>query len=220
MQLLRDMRELTQQRYHDYGIKQKINLSPYSVIFFQFTRGAGGHVSKSQASEVIRRSVGARVCTNVSSNGELEAQASEVSEIKSLSKSRGRYNDVFDTQYSQRRYAVHRTLIIKALLSAVAVLACGHAVAGGPYSSVAPPVITKVMVDAKENALIIAGRHFGATPPTVHLAEHVLKTKRSSEKEIIVGLPAGIQPATYSLTVTSNGHKRATSDVFHAAITK
>lgn len=74
------------------------------------------------------------------------------------------------------------------------------------------------MVDAKESTLIITGRNFGATPSTVHLAEHVLETKRSSQKEIVAHLPVGIQPATYSLTVTSNGHKRATSNVFNAAL--
>lgn len=109
---------------------------------------------------------------------------------------------------------------IKILLLATALIACGPAAAGGPYPSVVPPVITKVMVDAKENVLIITGRGFGVTPPTVRLAEDVLEIKRSSEKEIVAGLPASTQPATYRLTVTSNGHKRVMSDIFNAAITR
>lgn len=109
---------------------------------------------------------------------------------------------------------------IRILLLTTALIVCGPASAGGTYPSVVSPVITKVMVDAKENVLIITGRGFGATPPTVRLAEDVLEIKRSSEKEIVAGLPAGTQSATYRLTVTSNGHKRAMSDVFHAAITR
>ena len=116
-----------------------------------------------------------------------------------------------------------RKLTIKTILFAAALIACGHAVAGsGRYLSTVPPapVIVKVMVDAKENTLIITGRNFGTTPSTVRLAEQVLETKRSSEKEIVANLPVRIEPATYSLTVTSNGHKRTTPDIFHAAITR
>ena len=115
-----------------------------------------------------------------------------------------------------------RKLTIKTTLFAAALIVCGHAVAGGRYPSTVPPtpVIVKVMVDAKENALIITGRNFGTAPPTVHLAEQALEIKRFTEKEIVAHLPVDIQPATYSLTVTSDGRKRATSDIFNAAITR
>lgn len=104
-------------------------------------------------------------------------------------------------------------------LFAAALMVCGHVIAGGrPPTIPLAPVILKVMVDAKENALIISGRHFGDTAPTVYLAEHVLEIKHSSENKIFAKLPPGIESATYSLTVTSNGHKRATSTIFNAAL--
>lgn len=114
-------------------------------------------------------------------------------------------------------------LTTKTILFGAALIACGPAGAGGVrnLSTLPPtPVIVKVMVDANENALIITGHNFGTTRPMVQLAERSLETKRSSENEIVAHLPVGIQPATYSLTVTSNGFKRATSDIFNAAIIK
>lgn len=110
-------------------------------------------------------------------------------------------------------------LTIKTILLAAGLTVCGYAAAGGRPIPIAQPIITKVAMSHEENAIVITGEHFGnASPPTVLLAGQVLKIKRFSESEIVAALPPGIKQATYSLTVTANGHKLATSGVFNASL--
>lgn len=104
-------------------------------------------------------------------------------------------------------------LIIIGLTSAVYAAGGGR---GGPRP--VPPVIVSVSVDLKENLLVIAGHHFGRTAPTVTLANRVLKVNSSSESTLVAELPTGLAPATYSLTVTTNGPHRLSSGLFSAAI--
>jgi hypothetical protein len=108
---------------------------------------------------------------------------------------------------------------LKTVLIAIALTAAGHAAAGGrPDPGVTPPKIMKVAVDNEQNGLIITGRNFGDTSPTVRLADKVLDVKRSSENEIIASLPLGIEPATYGLTVTTAGRNRVTSHPFSVTV--
>lgn len=110
-------------------------------------------------------------------------------------------------------------LTSKTILLAAGLTVCGYAAAGGAFPRVTQPIIAKVAMSHEGNALVITGWHFGnASPPTVHLAGQVLKIKRFSESEVVAALPTDFGQATYSLTVTSNGHKRATSDAFNASL--
>lgn len=66
-----------------------------------------------------------------------------------------------------------RKFTIKTILFAVALIACGHVVAGGHYNPSTPsPATVRVMMGAKESTLIITGHNFDATAPTVHLADN------------------------------------------------
>lgn len=109
---------------------------------------------------------------------------------------------------------------IKIMLLAAGLSLCGPTTAGGrPMPNAAQPMIAKVAMNHEKNAIIITGRYFGNTsPPSVHLAGQELKIKRFTESEVAAALPPGIRQATYRLTVTANGHKRATSDVFSASL--
>ena len=110
-------------------------------------------------------------------------------------------------------------LTSKTILLAAGLAVCGYAAAGSAFPSVTQPIIAKVAMSHEENAIVITGGHFGnASPPTVHLAGQVLKIKRFSEREVVAALPPGTGQATYSLTVTSNGQKQATSNVFNASL--
>lgn len=93
---------------------------------------------------------------------------------------------------------------------------CAAAGLGSPRPN--PPVILSVLVDSAEHAMVISGRHFGKTAPTVSLADRILKVQSFSERKLIVDLPPGIGPATYSVTVTTNGPQRLASAPFSAAI--
>jgi hypothetical protein len=94
----------------------------------------------------------------------------------------------------------------------------GYAVAAGPGTPrFTPPVILSSTADLKDNVIVISGHDFGSTPPTVRLANQVLPVKSFSTTQIIASLPAGIQPATYSLTVSTTGPYQATSNPFNAA---
>jgi len=110
-------------------------------------------------------------------------------------------------------------LTIKTVLLAVALTACGYAAAGGrPDPGAVLPMIVKVAMDSRGNAIIITGRNFGNTPPTVRLADQVLDVRSFSENRVVASLPPGIEQATYGLTVTTGGRIRATSDLFSAAL--
>lgn len=108
---------------------------------------------------------------------------------------------------------VRSILVIMGLGASV----CVGAGPGSPRTT-PPPVILSTMVDFKENLMVIAGHNFGSAQPTVTLAHKVLAVKSFAENQIVVGLPSGIQPASYSLTVTTNGPYRLTSGTFSAAL--
>ena len=77
--------------------------------------------------------------------------------------------------------------------------------AGGPGSpGLQAPTIMKTAIDAKKNLLIITGRNFGATAPTVTLADLALDVKRFSEHEVVASLPPDLVSATYGVIVTTD----------------
>lgn len=110
--------------------------------------------------------------------------------------------------------------VANALLLIVGLAFVGQAAAAGGrgLSSALPPVILKVAVDAKENAIVVSGQNFGDASPAVRLAGQILDVKRFSENEVVASLPRDIQSATYLLTVSSSGRDQATSLPFSAAI--
>ncbi|MGH8659740.1 MAG: IPT/TIG domain-containing protein [Gammaproteobacteria bacterium] len=66
--------------------------------------------------------------------------------------------------------------------------------------------------------MVISGDNFGSATPTIRLANQVLKVKSFSANQVVVSLPANIQPATYGLTVSTSGAYRSTSARFSAAL--
>ncbi|MGH8524161.1 MAG: IPT/TIG domain-containing protein [Gammaproteobacteria bacterium] len=66
--------------------------------------------------------------------------------------------------------------------------------------------------------MVISGNYFGTVRPTVRLGDRVLNVENFSPNQVIVTLPHGIQPATYSLTVTANRPYPSTSNMFSAAL--
>ncbi|MGQ0591289.1 MAG: hypothetical protein ACT4QB_01215 [Gammaproteobacteria bacterium] len=109
--------------------------------------------------------------------------------------------------------------IVKAALIIIGLSSAGYAAGGGRWGPrPVPPVVLSAMVDFKENLMVISGHHFGTTPPTVTLAHQALKVKSCSKDRVVVDLPVGVEPATYRLTVTTNGPHRLTSSTFSAAI--
>jgi len=81
----------------------------------------------------------------------------------------------------------------------------GQAVASGRGTiSGQPPVIVRTAVDTKQNLLIISGRNFGTTIPTVKLADQKLKVKHFTEQEVVANLPVGLPAANYGVTITIN----------------
>ncbi len=113
--------------------------------------------------------------------------------------------------------------MLKATINAVFVtLGIGAflpAASAGPANPRPPrPMILSATVDIETNEMIIYGRHFGTGQPTVRLAGRVLWVKSASDKRITADLPPGIAPATYSLSVTTNGPQRLTADPFSAAL--
>ncbi|MGH8611184.1 MAG: hypothetical protein ACREYF_03815 [Gammaproteobacteria bacterium] len=109
---------------------------------------------------------------------------------------------------------------LQAILLIVGLTSSGHAASAGPGSprTTPPPVILSTLADLKENLMVIAGHKLGSAQPTVTLAHQALTVKSFAEDQIVVGLPPGIQPATYGLTVITNGPYRLTSGTFSAAI--
>lgn len=115
---------------------------------------------------------------------------------------------------------MQKVSVIKIVLFIVGFAIGGVAVAGGRgLPGIPPPVIVKVALDATENVLVITGRNFGETPPTVTLADAALVVKRFSENEVVATLPRGLTPATYGITVTTHGIRhRAVSNQFSATL--
>ena len=108
---------------------------------------------------------------------------------------------------------------IKTILFIAGLTACGMATAGkGGFPTPLPPMIVKTAVDTQEKALIITGRNFGATMPTVMLADQVLDVKHFSEHEIVANLPRDLATATYGVIVTTTGQNRANSNLFSTTL--
>ena len=108
---------------------------------------------------------------------------------------------------------------IKTILFAVGFGAWGMTTAGG-LGNIAPqpPMIMKTAVDEKENVLIISGRNFGSTSPSVSLADQTLDVKRFSDDEVVASLPQDFASATYGVTVTTGGRNRVSSNLFSATL--
>ncbi len=109
-------------------------------------------------------------------------------------------------------------LRIKTILFLAGLTAYGIAVGKGGFPTPLPPMILKTAVDTQEKALIISGRNFGATRPTVLLADQVLEVKRFSEYEVVASLPRDLTTATYGVIVTTSGRNRASSNLFNATL--
>lgn len=108
---------------------------------------------------------------------------------------------------------------IKTILLIAGLSACGIATAGGSgFSTPQSPTIVQTVVDSQEKVLIISGRNFGATPPTVMLANQKLDVKRSSEHEVVASLPAGLTSGNYGVSVTSSGRNGVSSNLFSATL--
>ena len=109
---------------------------------------------------------------------------------------------------------------LKTIVIIIGLAACNLVYAGGRGNpGPIPPFIVMTAVDAKKKVLIITGRNFGATAPTVMLADQVLEVKRFTENEVVASLPQPLAAATYGITVTSNGGRsRATSNLFTATL--
>ena len=76
-----------------------------------------------------------------------------------------------------------------------------HSPAGGRGTpTLLVPTIMKTAMDMQANAIIITGRNFGATAPTITLANQALEGKRFSEYEVVASLPRGLTAATYGVT--------------------
>lgn len=110
-------------------------------------------------------------------------------------------------------------LTIKTVLLVAGLVACGYAAAGGGGTrALLSPTIVKTAMDMQENILIISGHNFGATPPTVMLADQVLEVKHFSEQEVVASLPRGLTAANYGVTVTTNGRNRVSSNLFSTTL--
>ena len=89
---------------------------------------------------------------------------------------------------------------------------------GGGTFTPPPPMIVKTVVDVKEGVLIITGRYFGTTSPTVTLSDQPLAVKHFSEREVVAYLPRDITAATYGVTVITSGWNQANSNIFSAML--
>lgn len=90
--------------------------------------------------------------------------------------------------------------------------------AAGLGNRTSPPVIHRTSVNFNENVMVISGQNFGGVSPIVRLANQVLEVRSHSGGQIVVNLPAGIEPATYGLTVSVSEPYRLTSHAFSAAL--
>lgn len=114
-----------------------------------------------------------------------------------------------------------RNMTIKTLLIIIGLATSGYASAAGGRGNPGPisPYIVKTSVDTKEKTLIITGRNFGASAPTVMLSDQVLEVKRFSDNEVVASLPRQLASATYGITVTTNGARnRVSSNVFNSTL--
>ena len=113
-----------------------------------------------------------------------------------------------------------QTVTLQALLLAAGLAICGTATASGRGTPMpAPPLIMKTAVDMQKNHLVITGRNFGTTSPTVTLADQVLNVQHFSEHEVVANLPPRLTAATYGVTVTvSSGRNLAHSNPFSATL--
>ena len=112
-----------------------------------------------------------------------------------------------------------RKASIKTILFIVGLTVASMATAGkGGFPTPLPPMIVKTAVDTQEKALIITGRNFGATMPTVMLADQVLDVKRFSEHEVVASLPRNLTAATYGVILTTSGPTRSSSNLFSATL--
>ena len=110
---------------------------------------------------------------------------------------------------------------IKAILFIAGLTVASMATAGkGGFPTPLPPMIVKTAVDTQEKALIITGRNFGATMPTVMLADQVLDVKRFSEHEVVASLPRNLTAATYGVMLTTSGPTRSSSNLFSATLSQ
>lgn len=107
-----------------------------------------------------------------------------------------------------------RTILFIAGLSVSGMVSAGK----GGFPTPLPPMIVKTAVDTQEKALIITGRNFGATMPTVMLADQVLDVKRFSEHEVVASLPRNLTAATYGVILTTSGPSRSSSNLFSATL--
>lgn len=94
----------------------------------------------------------------------------------------------------------------------------GVATAGRGIPAPQPPMIVKTAVDVPGRTLIITGRNFGASAPTVILADQIVEVKRFSEREVVVSLPRSLPAATYGVSVTTTGRNQASSNLFSATV--
>jgi hypothetical protein len=106
------------------------------------------------------------------------------------------------------------------VIAGLAASPAGFAIGGVPAAlKPVSPVVLSAVPDFKQSTLVILGEHFGSAMPTVRLANAVLMVKSASANRIVTSLPAGIQPATYRLTVTvEDGRHRVTSEAFHVGL--
>lgn len=110
-------------------------------------------------------------------------------------------------------------LALKTVLLVVGLATCGAAAAGGRgTSAVQPPTIVKTAMNEHGNALIISGHNFGATRPTIMLADQVLEVKHHSEHEVVAGLPQGLGAANYGVTLTTNDSTPIRSNLFSTTV--
>lgn len=113
-----------------------------------------------------------------------------------------------------RRSTINIILLVASLGAGSLALAGGRVLPAN-----LPPVIVKAAVDVTENVLIISGRNFGESRPTVLLAEDVLEVKRFSSHEVVATLPRGLAHATYGITVITNHPRtRAASGPFSVTL--
>ena len=112
------------------------------------------------------------------------------------------------------------SVTLQALLLAAGLATCGTAPASGRGTPMpVPPQIMKTAVDVHKNHLVITGRNFGTTLPTVTLADQALDVQHFSEHEVVANLPLRLTAATYGVTMTvSSGRNRAHSNPFSATL--